>query len=229
MIVAGMRDAWSMRGWRRMFVVLPLVIAAFVTYGTNFVMSADRIFIAPDSVTMNPIAQNRVEPGRLVVCIELNGDAQAYPIQFIGYHHQVRDTVGGTPVLVSFCTVCRTGRIFSPMVDGKAEEFRLVGMDHFNAMFEDKTTGSWWRQVNGEAITGRKKGTKLTEFPTQQMTLAQWVALHPSSRIMQADAALAHKYSKSFDYERGVGPALAQFQKQVLRPVRSEHSSAKTI
>jgi hypothetical protein len=204
MIVAGLRDAWAMGGWRRAFVVLPLVVAGFVAYGTNFVMSADRIFIAPESVTMKPIAQNRVEPGRLVVGVELNGDARAYPIQFIGYHHQVRDTVGGTPVLVSFCTVCRTGRIFSPMVDGTAEQFRLVGMDHFNAMFEDKTTGSWWRQVNGEAVTGRKKGTKLAEFPTQQMTLAQWVALHPNTLIMQGDSALAHKYSKSYDYETGV-------------------------
>jgi len=167
-------------------------------------MSADRIFIAPDSVTMKPIAQNRVEPGRLVVGVDLNGDARAYPIQFIGYHHQVRDMVGGTPVLVSFCTVCRTGRVFSPMVDGKAEQFRLVGMDHFNAMFEDKTTGSWWRQATGEAVTGAKKGAKLSEFPSQQMTLAQWVALHPNTLIMQADSALAHKYSKTFDYESGV-------------------------
>ena len=204
MILAGLRDAWSMRGWRRIFVPLPLLVAGVVAYMTNFVMSADKIFVAPTSVTMKRLAENRVEPGRLVVGVTLNGDARAYPIQFIGYHHQVRDTVGGTPVLVSFCTVCRTGRIFSPMVDGKAEDFRLVGMDHFNAMFEDKSTKSWWRQVNGEAVTGRKKGAKLTEFPTQQLTLAQWVALHPQTLIMQADSALAHKYSTSFDYESGM-------------------------
>lgn len=204
MILVGLRDAWSLRGWRKLAVPVAAVVATAVVYMTNFVMAADKMFLAPESVTMKPLAENRVEPGRLVVGVEVNGEARAYPIQFIGYHHQVRDSVGGTPVLVSFCTVCRTGRIFNPMVDGQLEDFRLVGMDHFNAMFEDKRTGSWWRQVNGEAVAGEKRGAKLDEIPSQQMTLAQWVALHPHSLIMQPDSALAHKYSKSFDYESGL-------------------------
>jgi len=77
---------------------------------------------------------------------------------FIGYHHQVRDTIAGAPVLVSYYTVCRTGRVFCPAVKGDPEVFRLVGMDHFNAMFEDATTHSWWRQANGQAIIGPRKG-----------------------------------------------------------------------
>jgi hypothetical protein len=106
-------------------------------------------------------------------------------------------------VLVTFCTVCRTGRIFSPMVNGTEETFRLVGMDHFNAMFEDKATGSWWRQANGEAIAGPLKGQSLEEIESQQVTLARWLAMHPASLIMQPDPLLAGKYSKSFDYETG--------------------------
>ena len=43
--------------------------------------------------------------------------------------------------MVTYCTVCRTGRVFSPIVEGQPETFRLVGMDHFNAMFEDEGTG----------------------------------------------------------------------------------------
>jgi len=203
LIVAGFAPAWRAPGWRRLGVAVALVVAGGVTYMTNAVMAADKIFIAPSSLTMAPAARNRVDPKRLVVGIELNGDARAYPVQFIGYHHQVRDTVGGRPVLVSFCTVCRTGRVFDPVVDGYAEQFRLVGMDHFNAMFEDATTKSWWRQANGEAITGAKKGTVLAEIPSRQVTLAEWLALHPKSLVMQADAALQAKYSSSFDYETG--------------------------
>jgi hypothetical protein len=152
---------------------------------------------------MRPADQNAVEPGRLVVGVDIDGDARAYPVQFIGYHHQVSDVVAGKPVLVSFCTVCRTGRVFSPMIDGKQEVFRLVGMDHFNAMFEDKSTGSWWRQATGEAVAGPKKGTSLTEIPSRQTTLAEWLSLHPKTLIMQADSALRGKYSTSFDYETG--------------------------
>jgi hypothetical protein len=203
MIAAGILSAVRVTGWRRIAAPLAVAIVALVTYGANFVMAADQIFIAPKSVNMQPVEKNSVDPARLVVGIEVDGQARAYPVQFIGYHHQVRDTINGKPIMVSFCTVCRTGRVFSPVVNGKTENFRLVGMDHFNAMFEDLSTGSWWRQANGEAIAGPLKGKVLAEIESQQVTLAQWLALHPRSLIMQPDAALASKYSKSFDYETG--------------------------
>ena len=203
MIVAGAASAWRTPGRRKIAVPVLLVLAAGVVYALNFQMAADRMFIAPKSVRMVPADRNKVDTGRLIVGIDINGQARAFPIQFIGYHHQVRDTVGGQPVMVSYCTVCRTGRVFSPVVDGHTESFRLVGMDHFNAMFEDKTTGSWWRQANGEAIAGPAKGKVLIEIPSRQVKLSEWLALHPNSLIMQADSALRTNYSDSTSYETG--------------------------
>jgi hypothetical protein len=203
MIIAGAPYAWRVPGRTRFAVPALLLVAAGLGYALNFKMAADRMFIAPKSVVMLPADRNKVEMARLVVGVDINGEARAFPVQFIGYHHQVRDTVAGQPVMVSYCTVCRTGRAFSPVVDGHAESFRLVGMDHFNAMFEDRTTGSWWRQANGEAIAGPAKGKVLTEIPSRQVTLAEWLTLHPKSLIMQPDSALATEYSKGFEYETG--------------------------
>ena len=203
MIVVGAVYAWRVPGRKRFAVPGLLVVAAAIVYVLNFQMSADHMFIAPKSVVMAPADRNKVEMNRLVVGVDINGEARAFPVRFIGYHHQVRDTVAGQPVMVSYCTVCRTGRVFSPVVDGRAETFRLVGMDHFNAMFEDATTGSWWRQANGEAIAGPAKGKFLAEIPSRQVTLAEWLALHPNSLIMQEDSAFATEYSKGFDYETG--------------------------
>ena len=203
MIVAGAASAWRAPGKQKFAAPVALVLAAIIVYVLNFQMSADHMFVAPASVTMVPADRNKVDTARLVVGIEVDGQARAFPIQFIGYHHQVRDTVAGKPVMVSYCTVCRTGRVFSPIVDGRSETFRLVGMDHFNAMFEDATTHSWWRQANGEAIAGPSKGKSLTEIPSRQVTLAEWLREHPSSLIMQADSGLKEHYSKDFDYETG--------------------------
>ncbi|GJG85090.1 hypothetical protein tb265_02710 [Gemmatimonadetes bacterium T265] len=182
---------------------LALVLAGGVAYAANARLAADHMFLQPRAVRMAPAAGNGVDPRRLVVGVEVNGEARAYPLQFIGYHHQVRDTVGGTPVLVTYCTVCRTGRVYRPEVGGRGETFRLVGMDHFNAMLEDRTTGSWWRQANGEAIVGPRKGTRLAEVPSRQVTLARWLAMHPDSRVMQPDPAFAAEYAKGFAYEDG--------------------------
>jgi hypothetical protein len=151
----------SMRKWIPGIVV---VFALVVIYMFNFVMSADQMFKQPANLVFKPQLANSLKDSSIVVGIEHNGEVKAYPIRFIGYHHQVQDNVGGKPMIITYCTVCRTGRVFEPTVKGKPEKFRLVGMDHFNAMFEDATTKSWWRQVNGEAVTGPLKGETLPEI-----------------------------------------------------------------
>jgi hypothetical protein len=203
LIVSGVWSVWSASGRRKWLAPGAVVVVAAVAYATNFVMAADRMFLPPTVLSMEPAAANKVEAARLVVGVELNGEARAYPVEYIGYHHQVRDAVGGSPVLVSYCTVCRTGRVFVPTVNGRPENFRLVGMDHFNAMFEDATTGSWWRQANGEAIVGPRTGTFLREIPSVQVTLKEWLALHPGSLIMQGDSNFKDEYAKDYAFENG--------------------------
>ena len=148
--------------WKKKWIpLISLLVSASIIYVANFQMAADHLFYKPQQVLMATAAANKVDTGRLVIGIVNNGEAKAYPIRFLGYHHQVQDNIGGKPVLVTYCTVCRTGRVYEPKVNGKPEQFRLVGMDHFNAMLEDATTKSWWRQATGEAITGKLKGQKL--------------------------------------------------------------------
>ena len=190
--------------WKRKWTVaIPIVIVAAAIYMANFVMAADHMFYKPQKVLMVNAAENKVDSNRLVIGIVNNGEAKAYPIRFLGYHHQVQDTIGGKPVIVTYCTVCRTGRVYEPVVNGKPEQFRLVGMDHFNAMFEDATTKSWWRQVTGQAITGKLKGHALPEFFSAQTSLSEWLQLNPNSLIMQADPAFINEYDTTLKYESG--------------------------
>ena len=188
---------------RRIAIAVLALMAGGVTYAANFVLPADVLFRQPDHVEMVAPSEAGVAPDRLVVGLVLDGEARAYPLQFIGYHHFVTDTVAGRPILVTYCTVCRTGRVFDPRLDGAVERWRLVGMDQFNAMLEDRTTGSWWRQANGEALVGPRRGTVLTELPSTQVTLRQWVALHPATRVMRGDPRFAAEYDADYAYERG--------------------------
>jgi hypothetical protein len=131
--------------------VLLILLTMLVAWAFNFLMTANRMFRQPELLVLKSRAENTVDESSLVVGVEHKGEAKAYPVRFLVYHHQVQDTVGGTPVIVTYCSVCRSGRVFEPVVNGRHEAFRLVGMDHFNAMFEDATTGSWWRQATGRA------------------------------------------------------------------------------
>lgn len=202
LIVLGLPSAVQRSKW----VVLPaLLVLAGISYAFNFQLAADHMFYQPGQLQLKAADGNKVKLDREVLGVVVNGQAKAYPIQYIAYHHQVLDTIGGQAVMVTYCSVCRTGRVFRPLVNKQPDQFRLVGMDHFNAMFEDKKTGSWWRQANGEAIAGPLKGTQLPELASEQMTLTQWLSLYPGSLIMQPDQAYAEKYAKLDQYERGKG------------------------
>lgn len=203
MIAAGARDAFSIRHkWIPALITLvPLVIFYFF----NFRMTADSMFKEPADLTFQPKSGNKLGDSSIVVGVQNNGEVKAYPVRFIVYHHQVRDTVGGKPLMITYCSVCRTGRVFEPVVKGEPETFRLVGMDHFNAMFEDQSTKSWWRQVNGEAVTGDLKGESLPEVESFQLSVAKLFELYPNALVMQPDevSVKGSKYDSLGRFERG--------------------------
>ena len=116
MVVVGGFSVFS--GKMKWLPAIFLLLAAGITYTTNFEMAADTMFYQPSQVIQHDAATNKVDMDRLVIGVEHNGEAKAYPIQYIGYHHQVRDVLGGKPIMVTYCTVCRTGRVFEPTVDG---------------------------------------------------------------------------------------------------------------
>ena len=194
---------YPMFQFKRWIAIVGCLLVGIITYVTNYVMAADTMFYQPETLSLKDIKENKVKTDKVVLGININGESKAYPISMLVYHHQVRDVLGGKSIMVTYCSVCRTGRVFEPIVNGKLESFRLVGMDHFNAMFEDETTKSWWRQANGEAITGKLKGTKLPELEAQQTSLATWLKLYPDSKIMQVDEKFKENYDSTAKYESG--------------------------
>ena len=191
------------RNWVKILLSLILTFYAVVFFFFNFRFQADKMFYQPKEKLFVSAATDTTDKNKLVIGVAINGEAKAYPIQIIGYHHQVRDTIGNTPVMITYCTVCRTGRAFSPFVNGKIESFRLVGMDHFNAMFEDATTKSWWQQATGISIAGPLKGTALKELPSKKLTLEVWLRQYPNSLIMQPDTLFNKDYKDLANYDKG--------------------------
>ena len=202
MLIIGLVKAKWHRKWK-WALILPLFVLGAVIYMANFNMAADAMFKQPKQFVSASGAENQVDSNRLVIGVTVNGEAKAYPIRFLGYHHHVQDIVGGKPIMVTYCTVCRTGRVYEPIINGKKETFRLVGMDHFNAMLEDVTTKSWWQQATGKAVAGKLKGQQLPEVLSTQTSLAKWVLLHPDSKIMQADSTFISSYDTTLKYESG--------------------------
>lgn len=187
----------------KLFILFLATIYVGVFYMFSFKMEADKMFYQPTKVITASLLNNEIPSNKLVIGIVIDSVAIAYPIQLIGYHHQVVDTINNKAIMVTYCTVCRTGRVYSPIVNGKQETFRLVGMDHFNAMFEDQSTKSWWRQSNGECIAGPLKGYKLQEITSEQAVLSAWSRVHPNTKILQPDPVFKEKFEQMDTYDKG--------------------------
>jgi hypothetical protein len=204
MVVAGAwREARAARGIRLIGAVAAILAAGTVTWFFNFRLTVERMFREPPAPVYLDRGANQVDLDSLVIGVEISGESRAYPIRYLAYHHQVQDTVAGQPIMVTYCSVCRTGRVFSPIVNGQRERFRLVGMDRFNALFEDATTRSWWRQVSGEAITGPLAGQRLPIVACSQLYLRRWFGLHPNGRVLQPDGTDARFFAGGEAFELG--------------------------
>ena len=90
------------RWWRKAFLVsffIPLIIATWFARQNHFEWMFNPL---PNAAFARVNDAGFVSDGDMVLAVELNGDAAAYPIRQIAYHHVVQDTIGGIPVLVTY-------------------------------------------------------------------------------------------------------------------------------
>jgi len=201
-IVMGMSLKTMMKQYLKTGLLMLLLLGG-IAYATNFPMSADTMFRTMNHENFANGRGNFIDTNRLIVGVVIGNEARAYPINIIAHHHQVKDKIAGKDILVTYCSVCRTGRVYEPIIDGKVVDFRLVGMDHFNAMFEDPETKSWWRQVNGTCIAGSQKGKHLADIPCYQTTLKTWLKLYPNSLVLQQDSDFTKDYKDLEKFDDG--------------------------
>ena len=48
------------------------------------------------------IAQAGIDDADMVMSVRINGEARAYSIREMGYHHIVNDVVGGEPIVATY-------------------------------------------------------------------------------------------------------------------------------
>ncbi len=82
MIIAGFKKAFQAS---KIFSILFLIVLILVEYAANFKMAADTMFLQTKNLQMKNAVENEVDTSRIVIGIEYNGKAKAYPIQLLGY------------------------------------------------------------------------------------------------------------------------------------------------
>ncbi len=126
-----------------------------------------------------------LEDDDLILGYAAGEEAFAYPINILNFHEMVTDTIGGVPVLITYCPLCFSGAVFSRELDGETLTFgNTSALYQSDLVMYDHQTGSYWFQVAGEAVVGTKTGSKLKLLPSATMPWGEWKALYPDTRLI---------------------------------------------
>ena len=136
-----------------------------------------------------------VEP---VVVLELDGEARAYPVQILTWHEIVNDTVGATPVAVSYCPLCNSALAFDRRLDAQVLDFGTSGrLYNSSLVMYDRQTESLLTHFDGRAVVGTLTGSTLEGVSVQMASWATFRDAHPTALVLNRNTGFVRDYGRN--------------------------------
>ena len=132
--------------------------------------------------------------------VGINGEFRAYPLRIMDWHEMSNDVVGGEPVVLSYCTLCGSGVLFSRRVGDKVLTFGTSGLlFRSNKLMFDKETHSLWQNLTGRAVIGpmAQKRVQLRRLPVELTTWKAWRTAHPDTTVIDIHTGFKRDYGHS--------------------------------
>ena len=144
-------------------------------------------------------AANFLSPDDLVIGVEINGEAKAYPLKILTWHEIVNDSLGGRPIVITYCPLCRSAYVFDREVGEQVLDFGVSGLLYnSNVIMYDRQTESLWSQMAEEAIDGPMQGTALLQIAAATSTSwQQWQSQHPNTQVLSKNTGYRRNYERS--------------------------------
>ncbi|MEX2515592.1 MAG: DUF3179 domain-containing protein [Gammaproteobacteria bacterium] len=138
-------------------------------------------------------AADYLDDADIVFGVYKNGEARAYPQRILVWHEIVNDTIGATPISVTYCPLTATAIGFDRGKTTLGVSGRLINS---NMVMYDRASDSLWPQILAAAIRGPLEGEVLSEFRVFWTTWGQWRARHPETRVMSTRTGYARNYQR---------------------------------
>ena len=130
-------------------------------------------------------ADGWLEPDDLLIVLTHKGIERGYPFRILTHHEIVNDTVGGDPIVVTYCPLCGSGIAYERTIDCEPVEFGTSGLlFNSNLVMYDRRTRSLWMQIGGQAVLGSMSGQWLTPIAVDVVRWEEWSAHHPDAEIL---------------------------------------------
>ncbi len=149
---------------------------------------------SPEFVSMEE-ADRWIQDNELVLAITYKGEERVYPLQILVWHEIVNDSIGGDPVLITYCPLCGSGIAYERSINGETVEFGTSGkLYNSNLVMYDRKTNSYWSQIDGLAIVGELTGMELKPVSIDTVVWRDWKRGHPDSRVLSQETGFDRPY-----------------------------------
>ena len=133
-----------------------------------------------------------------VLSLTVGKETRAYPLQVMTWHEIVNDTVGGTPVTVTYCPLCNSGVAFEREIAGRVLTFGTSGRLYAdNLVMYDRQTETLWPQLTGQASIGVLTGEQLKAIPMGVVAWQEFREAFPDSLVLNRDTGSDRPYGRN--------------------------------
>ncbi|QSW97695.1 DUF3179 domain-containing (seleno)protein [Haloterrigena alkaliphila] len=148
-----------------------------------------------------------LQPDDTVFGFTVDDTAYAVPRWVLFPHELANVTVGGTPLSLTYCTLCNAPILYDRRDGDRTLTFSSTGMLlEGNKVMFDEETESLWSQHRGVPIAGDYLASdadlRLDFRPVTRTTWAEWREVHPESLAMDIDTGYDYDYRF---YEDNIG------------------------
>lgn len=144
-------------------------------------------------------ASDSLPPEELVVGVEVNGKARAYPKRMLQYHEVVLDHLGGEGVVGTFCGFSGMIAFYESSINGAPYEFGTSGFIYrSNKLLYDKATKSLWQSLTGLPVIGPMAGgsTRLKPLAVVITPWKTWHDAHPDTTLLSPATEFQQQYAQ---------------------------------
>jgi hypothetical protein len=150
-----------------------------------------------DDPTFVSPADSTFGGGATVFGTYYDGEPRAYPRDILVHHEIVNDTLGSTPVTVTYCPLTGTAQGF----ERGETTFGVSGMlVNNNLIMYDRELERWWPQIGATSVPGpwddTPGGATLQEFDVAWTTLSQWRSVYPDTKVLSKALGYARNYNR---------------------------------
>ena len=136
-----------------------------------------------------------------VLGVEINGEARAYPFGILWWHEVINDTIGGQPVLITYCPLTGSGIAFNPTVQGATRNFGVSGLLYLsNLIMFDRESNSLWNQMGLGAQCGPDRGLDLSRLAITETDWIHWKNVHPNTTVITPNTGFGNRPYFEYPY-----------------------------